>query len=769
MIWRFTLMDTTFGAPITVEVPEPQGWEGAKFIFRRDLKWHGIFFDYTLSNLTFYSEGYQIIKDAYEEKGILATTDLLIEVQCSDAGDYDTFFEGKLNYSNLKFVSGDTCGVSIGIEQTGCLQEFVTRYDQKVNLESLESFDGTALSPYAYLGYQQDMPSKDIYLESIWDRSDMDESQCITFINSVSDKPIWITPSLYSSKIDLQNAYDQVINANTGAAATPRYAGFNIAPIFDPTNSGYNLPITVEVTYDFSGDWVDSAHDPSVPEDCSGALASITRSTSATDIYLRLIKQINLADTVIGTDTYDLVTIPAYVGGVNPEIKAFTTSGVQSFSITVNPDEKLWLFWDFDYTANFAVSGGMKFRQDYTTKYLKISALTEYPDTEAKAFLVNETLSRITESITDDCMKVYSEWYGRTDSEPYATDADGCGSNKILTNGLMIRRAVLTDGSDPIFSVSFKDMFEGLTPIDNIGIGIEDDDQRAAGFKRIRVEDVAYFYQSALNAICAEVKELEIEFDDKRVFSNIECGYKKWESEDFGGRDDFHGKRIYRAEQSAVANTLNIQSNFIASQYSIERTRRLANSTEDWKYDNDTFVMTYLKTVYGYLDVEQDFFPNAGINNGSSLFFYNERITPIRNLLHWFKTIASTWNYEFLTQLRKLKFTSGEANYVSGWRKTANDDCLLEDQSGYLYENQDIDKTTFKDYDDCKPIWMPETISFDYPLTYQQFRTIRNNPYRRVQVTQSGRTWYGWIEQLEYDPNKGMGKWKLIRQYEDNY
>lgn len=750
MIWRFTLTDYTFNpAGDSTVVPEAQGWEGAKFIFRRDLKWHGIFFDYTLSNLTFYSEGYTIIKDAYEEKGILANTNLLIEVQC-DYGDYDTFFEGKLNYSNLKFVSGDTCGVSIGIEQTGCLQEFVTRYDQKVNLASLTSFGGEDLQEYYYLNYETQMPVKDINFASVAEVSNgynISYTDTFTRLTGETANYFWGLEFAEIDRDDLQ------LNPGCFGAGLSPYDGSN----FREACLGLLAPQVDTILCDDINTYQVDLH-----VKCSGTEFSINTRIYTFSFILAYGN---------ATDGFTFVTL--YTSNHTPsgsatENLAFDVTHSAAYNLRAGVDSLYLYIGLFNYQYTTGSFSGYDLNLDFEIGEFSASTDSICSGTNAKVFLINETLSRITESITDDCMKVYSEWYGRTDSEPYATDADGCGSRRYLTNGLLIRNAKLRDGTEPIFSLSFKDCFDSLAPIDNIGIGIEDDPNRAAGFKMIRVEHVDYFYQSALNAICAEVKEVEIEFDDKRAFSNIEIGYKKWEPENTGGLDDLHSKRIYRTEQSAISNTLQLQSNFIASNYSLEITRRQGTNTTDWKYDNDTFVVCFAFSIYGYLNANYDFVPEDKANQ-IALYYFNQRITPVRNLLHWFKTISSTWNYEFLTQIRKLIFTSGEGNYVAGWRKTANDDCLLENQSTLLYENQDIDKTTFKDYDDCKPIWMPETISFDYPLTYQQFRTIRNNPYRRVQVTQSGRTWYGWIEQLEYDPNKGMGKWKLIRQYEDNY
>jgi hypothetical protein len=63
--------------------------------------------------------------------------------------------------------------------------------------------------------------------------------------------------------------------------------------------------------------------------------------------------------------------------------------------------------------------------------------------------MVNEVTSRVIESITNNQLKLTSDYYGRTDSLPFASVADGCGSLRALSTGLDIRRAKLADGSDP--------------------------------------------------------------------------------------------------------------------------------------------------------------------------------------------------------------------------------------------------------------------------------------------------------------------------------
>jgi len=70
--------------------------------------------------------------------------------------------------------------------------------------------------------------------------------------------------------------------------------------------------------------------------------------------------------------------------------------------------------------------------------------------------LVNESLSRAAEAITGGNIRAYSDFFGRTDSQPYSSPIDGEGSLLCFTNGLLIRGYTLLDGSRPPMPVSLK-------------------------------------------------------------------------------------------------------------------------------------------------------------------------------------------------------------------------------------------------------------------------------------------------------------------------
>lgn len=216
---------------------------------------------------------------------------------------------------------------------------------------------------------------------------------------------------------------------------------------------------------------------------------------------------------------------------------------------------------------------------------------TTFPDTASPIYLVNESLSRVCEAITGGKVLAYSDFFGRTDSEPYTTSIDGEGSLLCFTNGLLIRGYTLLDGSRPPMPVSLKEMFEALNAIYNIGMSIESDPHRT-GMNRLRIEPMQHFYQPDVILICDNVGEVSTENQAENYIGIFRTGYSKWQGEQTGGLDDFMNKREYRTALSTSKKVLEKYCNFLGSSYAIETTRRQTGiNTQDWRFDHENFVI----------------------------------------------------------------------------------------------------------------------------------------------------------------------------------
>jgi len=140
----FTIIDyTTNPLGISTTIDEPIGWDGINLRMKRDKVWHG-FFDFaddSVASLQFVGDGFGILKTAYETYGASANVQLLIEFQCAEGDPYEQLYLGRFVFSTYKDICGDECYSEVSLEALDCLMVFRNRYDQQVDLDSLNTFD----------------------------------------------------------------------------------------------------------------------------------------------------------------------------------------------------------------------------------------------------------------------------------------------------------------------------------------------------------------------------------------------------------------------------------------------------------------------------------------------------------------------------------------------------------------------------------------------------------------------------------------------------
>jgi hypothetical protein len=705
-----------------------------RLIARRDKNTHGVFIEASEGTLQFYGDGYSIIKDAYEYAGSNAETMLLVEISCGDGTAWDELYYGKMDYSRIKFIDEDYCGVEIAVEQTGCFDLFRQRDDMMVNITSLRSLDSSSdnLTPYDGLGIPVELPPKKIYYAG--------EGKVVVDADPLG---FLVYQGYYSFNIPeyevIKEDFDAFLGFENVAGLLPFSAGT------EPSMS--EMATVVIEKIDFA--------------ECLGA-----------DIVFRVWCDIDFVNTEFsnplsfkGTARVSIVVYHCDSAGNfidyqliglreidcnTEETGSIEISGNVSFVAALNDRYYVGVF-----TEGVGGSTGTGTSFTYTVNDFRVQALlaTECEPTTARMFMVAECLSRVTEIITNGCMYVYSDYFGRTDAQPQPSDADGCAGMEAITTGLYLRGAKRMDGGEPDFFISMKKLYEGLNAIHNIGMGIEDD---GYGGQRIRVEPVEYFYADTLIHTCDEVKEIRRSYDISRAIAIIQVGYKKWSSEYTGGLDEMNSEREYRTELTGVKTKLDCRSEFIASSYAIEVTRRQGATTEDYRYDDDVFIICMQRGYAGATEVE--IFNDLVTSNVLSPDnLYNVRITPVRNLMRWYKTARTVKSSRF-------KFNSGTGNYVAAIAKTTTDDCLLETQTGELRENVGVSANLFKTSSNAMYRWLPEIIDFEYPLSYTDWQNIRDNPRGYIRVTQRGKIWDGYIIDLVYTPAEGMAQFKLLRK-----
>jgi hypothetical protein len=114
----------------------------------------------------------------------------------------------------------------------------------------------------------------------------------------------------------------------------------------------------------------------------------------------------------------------------------------------------------------------------------------------------------------------------------------------------------------------------------------------------------------------------------------------------------------------------------------------------------------------------------------------------------------------------KLFFTSGTGNYLASGNISVYDDCGLD--AAPLPENRDLSLSDFKDITEGTPVYQPETISFEYPLSIKEYQLIKANPYGyiNVQCGVNGALQKTFIKQIQYKPAEGQANFILLKAWQ---
>lgn len=915
MTERFTIIDyTTNPAGDSTVIDEPVGWDGIALRLKRDTEWHGFFdfFDDSVASLQFdMNAGFEILTAAYNSLGLLAKVELLIEFQCAEGDTFQQLYLGRFVFGKYKSYCGDRCYVECGIEAINCLMQFRNRYDQQVDLDSLNSFDDPNVTQTTSIGAQFfNTDSRIDFAGNInWMKVGMilaiagtasnNGNYTINYVNHftntgglpvttvhvneaiVNEAPVsasvtaaYPIPNLTaytalnqtillpSKTIKLTSEWQTNVDAVYGLtdiqAVTPVTARFALTPdwankISEIENTKVGAGIFIEGT-GTPAETFDEANppDPAIyftGNNGGGSLRCIGNATAELKFSYNLYHPSVLIDEFRVYVVRDINFAPPYAGLINPPTGSTMTNqaywdldstvGNHAFEKTVNfqinEGETVWIFFTVKVEALFThLVANLSFLQ---TSYFKVTVDSACNASPASIYFVNETMSRCVESTTNDCMRVFSDYFGRTNAQPYSSTGNGCGSKRAVINGLKIRNAPVPDGfSQPRMTVSMKDMFDALNCTDNIGMGLEDDGARP-GNKLIRVEPFDFFYKPDILMTCDRILNLEREVHMSMIYSTVKAGYLKFETWNDNGLFDIFAGRQYRTELSELKNELDITCKFIASDYTIEITRRLYGSTtSDWRYDADIFFLCLSNTISPtalFVDSSGEYqlnlLPEApsvtdftagdsitvtnsvgndgtytivsvteltggvlklvlvepvtssivaetititnnttpltgveqGIDNASNIIFpesvMNYRIAPSRNMMRWLKRLLMSYR-QYLTG--KLRFTQGTGNIVAQGLVLNADGCRIENQ--IIQEKMDIDLSLFTTPADNYPLFWPELVKFDYPMSYADYLAVVANPYGLIAYScGNADIEYGWIEDMRYSPYNGMVSFTL--------
>lgn len=780
-LFQFTIIDNDNVTTTIVE--EPVGWDGVEFELVR-LPTHGFANSINIDGITFEWRGSAktILDTAYDNYGQEANVELKVEWRGHPSGTFAEVYRGLFKFNTYKLVTGLECYSVCGVAQGGFYYLFANRKNLPVSLRSLVAYDGiTPLIPYTWIDNTINMPSKALKFENYMESRDSFNQ----FPNSPYDAGGGPNPPhKFAGFITLNYSLTSSSNTLQPLMQINDSIDFEQFIFVDKTN----IPTTAKTIFDY---FVDSGLTPSI------ILQENTGLNCSSDYFFNVdfkvdLQWAGLASNILIT-SQELKIVPVIFiqhksGGTNAIYG--TTQTLTNFNfgvITINDqlfntsaiqlglgDEVFIGIQILNYEATFG-SACNEVNVAYSINSPNVCTLSVVNEsicnlTPCKVTAINEALSRSVEIYTNDNFRVYSDYYGRSDAQPYTSMNDGCGGNRFLSLGTQIRNATDETGQSFPFKASFDYLYENLNKIDDIGYGVEDDTYRGGGYKMIRIEKSSYFYQDSEIMDVGYPNLVTTEVDKTGVYSGIKIGYSNWATEEDGGRQDIFAEREYGTNLTRVNNLLDLNSDFIASDFALEVTRRLYGlSKKDFRYDENTFIIcAYRNDDTHELEIEEGQSVEGGItlvNNGSTLQIYspetmkNVRITPVRNMLRWVPSLVRflkpsiSWYFKFLT---------GKANYVAQIDIDVPT-CTLENDS--IAEYTDIELGIYSDSDDGTPIMGLELISFEYPMDCNDWLGIVGFPYGHIRVRTPQQDVNGYIKSLNFNPVKGIGKFVLIKKY----
>lgn len=796
MQWRFTFI-SVYGTSV---IDEPIGWSDVSISLKRDMNSHGLFFDYGFA-LQFIESGYKYLKNAYDSGGIDQYIELKVEAECEDGVGFSEFYVGKLHLAKLVFDCTDFCFAECNLEPSGCLMKFRNRIDQKVDLQKCEDYDKNALACYNFLPYTIKMKPKLVKKLTTGIVESNSLYNCNSYGGEVTagtgcehhEQSVFIEPFIESY------IYKEVQNTNPlNGIISDNLADINpfVVPILPGT---FNLKVKMNVQIQT---WIDGFYgNTDATCGCSGN-ATIPAGTfvdnpcllstwfsgdpTANRANFRKINDL-LLDFVIQVNGSDIhrQTLASGVGLCMDYFKEDYCIDYNG-SVNLNTNDQLKIFFQLYIAADLDRQLTTSRHLDYVFGITQRKSSTRCPDTkiqvqsetlepatDSKVYMINEAFSRVVENITNDCLRVKSDYFGRTDSQPYTSASDGCGSLESITVGKHLRQF---PDNLCLMNPSFKDLFDNMNAIHNIGYGLEPDTNRS-GFDWIRIEPMEYWYNNTVLMTCDYIPNMRRKVMAEWYISLFDFGYEKWEAEQTSGLDEFAVKKQYRTTFSEVKSILEKRVKFIGSGYSIENTRAekyAVDSTKDWRWDNDIFVVCVRRdgtatAPYSLISVEQGadcLNVGTAANIIDPATVYNARISPNRNFLRWLPYLMANYSFDINNPLSYFRFVDGQGNYLAEMELING--CLYEKTGVNLKENQDIDSGDTNTVNQAKPIFKFELIEYDYPMSLSEFQAIKANPRGVIEYRGSDMTALekGYIYNLQYKPNEGIATFNLLPKYE---
>jgi len=365
------------------------------------------------------------------------------------------------------------------------------------------------------------------------------------------------------------------------------------------------------------------------------------------------------------------------------------------------------------------------------------------PAQTSKSFPYYEAFLRLSQLIHGKENPFYSEYFGRTDTPLTIYAADGELGH--LIKGIYIR--IGTGTEEYPLPLSFKGLFESLSSIFNLGMGIE----TIGGEQKIRIENIDYFFNSTIVLDISErirTQDIQKSVIPERFYKSLSFGFNKFTYEEQYGMLEFNTKSTWSTVIKSVFNELKKIGKYRADSQGMRTLLNFASSadyepTKDVKGDDDIFLIDIVRDGSDFLARTNEGFDYIGgsVYGGQS---FNLNYTPARSLRRWGEFISG--------------FLRKKENTYLNWQNSDKNTTLvtrLATEIVNVIENADILVN-----DLGTPLLINEKYTLEVPLTTAELNLIDSDPNQLIKIDSDK---YGWILEMKTKNKGGMTNLELIR------
>jgi len=732
MIWKFYIN--------SIEVDEPVGWADVTWSAQRNDETHVIWFSAKADSFKWIGDAFDALQTEYELNGGDGSATLEIAYSCDNGETFEQFFYGSFDFNTYRRVCGDMCYAECSANPANCVNKFLSRINTDVDMEATRDLDGNAFTPEPLDTIT--LVSQNIVLNNKARNADGEDAPAVGGCHIGTSAGFYTFDAISSvffpgetlEEWGVFNEYGYTPNCLFNEAGKFSFEdpanleSVKLLNIYRPSSDPLNC-ITGDATIDFR---IKGTFNWTPQYDCT-----IKTRIRFDKFY------ISGYPTSAPRITMDLYTFGVDGRAVNAGMTNSTPFDY-SFFLTpayTNPDADFLLIY-FYVEISKSTGGGAGTCDPFEN--INYDPETFFTMTYESA-CDNTTTEAI--SVKNAVCNLWNSYIG-TEECNVTCEVPACIEDIYLTSGLKIRQ--VTDPLPAKIFLNFEDMFKNLSKIFNLGYGFWD---LEANFS---INTLDFWYNNNILLDLGSVREVRFSHATGYSYAKINVGYTKYELEEVNGLDEMNTTRTYRRSPSTINTELDLLCNFISAGYTWELTRRKIQEktgTQDYRYDNDIFILHTYQDKSGIYPVQNNISTPANIISPTTR--YNFYLTPIRNLMRWFKSIAAV--IPDVTNV-DLVFQSGKGNYIGEGQMTG--DCSCDGQ--VIAENETIKTTIYSDADCYQPEYYTLFAEFEAPLSISDWIAIRGQPYDKFSFSCNSQTYSGHLIELDFNPNEGIGKFKLL-------